>query len=294
MTKQELIDYLKKVVELEKSCYEQDSILKNLDAESENIRNSIVYNEKPPKPLLEPDYLVFLLVSSLLVLLIFMMFIITGTENFFSGDNYKSIIGTIIVVSCLIGGISNSILSKLKYRKLLISYKQEVHNINLLNEKIDVESDTKQQHLKSESDEIQKSLSDTRQVLNEYYDLNIIYPKYRDMASVSNILEYLLSGRCDDLTGRDGAYNLLEDDIKFGIIVNKFDDIIGSLEVIKRNQHYLFTAISEANISIQNLSERIIESSYRMEAKLASIEYTNSINARNTQYLSSKAFWDSF
>ena len=47
----------------------------------------------------------------------------------------------------------------------------------------------------------------TIELLNNYYDKNIIYPKYRDLVALCMIYEYLVSGRCLTLEGRNGAYN---------------------------------------------------------------------------------------
>ena len=49
--------------------------------------------------------------------------------------------------------------------------------------------------------------------LRELYSSDVIYSKYQTFAPVSKFYEYLSSGRCSQLEGYDGAYNLYEKEL---------------------------------------------------------------------------------
>mgnify|MGYP007024707781 CR=1 FL=1 len=51
------------------------------------------------------------------------------------------------------------------------------------------------------------------------------FPKYRNLVAVSQIYEYILSGRCTELGGYQGAYNLYEQETRMDIVIMRLDDI---------------------------------------------------------------------
>ena len=62
--------------------------------------------------------------------------------------------------------------------------------------------------------------------LVSFYSKNIIYPKYRGLVPIAAFYEYFNSGRCDTLTGHEGAYNIYETEIRMNIIIAKLDDCL--------------------------------------------------------------------
>ena len=52
---------------------------------------------------------------------------------------------------------------------------------------------------------------------------------------MSKIYEYILSGRCTELDGFKGAYNLYEQETRMDIVIMRLDDIYEELEEIKEN-----------------------------------------------------------
>lgn len=65
--------------------------------------------------------------------------------------------------------------------------------------------------IEGELHSIKKKLLDKLQAL---YDKNILHPKYRNLDAVAAIYDYISTGRCEGLEGRDGAYNLYEEKLK--------------------------------------------------------------------------------
>lgn len=100
--------------------------------------------------------------------------------------------------------------------------------------------------------------SNTQQVLMQYYEKNLIYPKYRTIEAVCTIYEYLESGICTELTGYTGAYNMLEAEARANRICLRLDSIQGSLNRIEQNQRLLYQAVKEGFEQTNSLLERTL------------------------------------
>ena len=107
--------------------------------------------------------------------------------------------------------------------------------------------------------EMQDRLDETIFVLDQYYSRNIIFPKYRNLVAICSFYEYFMSGRCNTLTGHEGAYNIFENEARLERICTKLDEVVQRLEDIKANQYMLYDAIQEGN----RITERLVEESVR-------------------------------
>ena len=102
----------------------------------------------------------------------------------------------------------------------------------------------------AEFNEIKNNLEKT---LTNLYSQNIIYSKYRNIIAVSTIYEYFDSGRCSELEGPNGAYNMYEGELRSNIIISSLSQIISNLNQIKNNQYALYTLIDRSNREISDL-----------------------------------------
>lgn len=106
----------------------------------------------------------------------------------------------------------------------------------------------------------EKKLADTRRLLQEAYDKGLLYGKYRNFVAVCSICEYLESGRCSELGGPDGAYNLFEQEIRANMVITQLGSILSKLDRIQANQAMLYDAISTGNRLTSQLIEQTNES----------------------------------
>lgn len=129
--------------------------------------------------------------------------------------------------------------------------------------------------------------------LNEFYDLDIIYPKYRDLASISTIYEYMLSGRCSSLEGHGGAYDTFEYEKRLDHIIVKLDNIIELLDKIRVNQEQLYIAVNEGLNRSQEILNDMKISVNNIENNSVATMYYNKVIAQNTECIKWLEIFDS-
>ncbi len=110
------------------------------------------------------------------------------------------------------------------------------------------EAETKDQL--TQLDDLLKKLTATREKL---YSADIVYSKYRDLIAISTIYEYLASGRCSELEGPNGAYNLYENELRANIIIGSLGQIISDIQQIKNGQFALYQELHNSNRVIANI-----------------------------------------
>lgn len=108
-----------------------------------------------------------------------------------------------------------------------------------------------------EAEAAQQALSDAVTHLESVYSCNIVFPKYRSLPAVATMCEYLETGRCSELSGADGAYNLYESEIRTNRVIAQLDAIQDSLLDIKNNQYLLYEAVQSLNSSISILNSNL-------------------------------------
>lgn len=90
---------------------------------------------------------------------------------------------------------------------------------------------------------MQKPLDESRALLDRFYASEIIYPKYRTLPALTSIYEYFMTGRCSELTGPHGAYNLYEDELRKDTVISQLNTVIENLEKIRQNQYMLYQQV---------------------------------------------------
>lgn len=103
--------------------------------------------------------------------------------------------------------------------------------------------------------QVQKALATSHENLERMYAYNVIFPKYRNYVMVSSIYEYLCAGRCTTLEGHEGAYNILELEIRLDRIITQLDAILRDLNAIRANQYTLYSCLQETNQKIDALMQ---------------------------------------
>ena len=139
---------------------------------------------------------------------------------------------------------------------------------------------------RSNIQELNHQLIKTQTILNELYKKDLIYKKYQNLPSLTSIYEYLLTGRCDSLTGPHGAYNLYEDEVRKDTVISQLNEVINNLEKIRANQYMLYQQIKtiQENTAEIGLELSRIRSNTTNIMELTAINaYYSALTARNTE-----------
>lgn len=128
-------------------------------------------------------------------------------------------------------------------------------------------------------DNILPSIIETENILKTIYSKNIIHSKYRDFVAVSQIYEYIDTGRCSELEGPNGAYNLFESELRQNLIIGKLDVIIEQLDQLNRTMSYISNSIDYSNVLLTN----VCHSLNTIETNTAITASNTALTAYNTQ-----------
>lgn len=163
------------------------------------------------------------------------------------------------------------------YEKFLALYEEKY------NQEIKAKEHYVESKLKSVVNEYQENvipnLNGTQALLNKVYSANIIHPKYRHFVAVSQIYEYFETGRCTELEGPHGAYNLYESELRLNTIIDKLDIIIQKLNAFNATMGMVVSAINYSNRMLSDISSSL----NRIEANTALTAYNTQCIAFNTE-----------
>ena len=101
---------------------------------------------------------------------------------------------------------------------------------------------------------LDEPLAEAKCLLAQLYEKDVIFVKYRNMIAICTMYEYFASGRCTELTGANGAYNMYEQELRQNRIIDQLEQVNNNLEQIKNNQYILYQAISETNHALQEIA----------------------------------------
>ena len=329
-----LKEYVKKLVELEKSVYEQDKCYtsargqlkkRTINAKTIKAPDKSKYTVSIPKEprthrVMNKTGPIVAIIVGLILSLIFILWLISRYTNPTRGYDYLRDylwIFTIAVSGLPVVGVFLLI----KFRQ--IDKKNAVHNVEIITryeqEKesaINKQKEADAKYLKAmeeyrtqriEADEQYKSdlereenlynegkkavdgmaysLSETKNVLDQYYALDVVFPKYRNLIALSSFLEYLETGRCTELEGPNGCYNLFESELRQNIIIGQLSSIVNQLEQVKQNQFILYQELQEANATIKEMDRktaRIMDYTQQTAVNSAISAYCAEVTAQNT------------
>lgn len=298
MNSQELLEYVRRVKDLEIGVYEAKQI-------DDKFPES--YVAQMPKRPAEPRYLSGMIPSPpqepdeqntggaaaacFIVALVFLFF---GINSLSALNFLIAGLATIVAVGILIDGKRRQEREEEEYQAKLQEYENNLGQYQLRLSEIESENQKKrdmyEKQLVAYSEEVADYESRGKAVMHELFDAKwnleealislyeegIIYSKYRNLVAVSTIYEYLASGRCDQLEGPNGAYNLYEMELRQNIVIGQLSTITEHLEQIKENQYTLYYEIQNANRNSESMLSSIGD-----DVKFSA--YQNAATAKNVE-----------
>ena len=264
---QELIAYFQKIVNLEKAVFENQQLI---DGYTQKVDEG-----RPEKPVLtllptcqvgvEPDLEMYKKDGLGLKVLI-PVALLTIALYFFSLKGAIALTVLLIILSVVIILFDKKIAtnawlaSKGKYDALVQQdkatreenarrttvYKEETQTYSVKTKEYNTHYSVRTNQLKNLQTQLEKQL-------DACYNQGIIYSKYRNFVAVATMLEYLESGRCEQLDGPNGAYNLYEMEIRQNVVIAQLSQIVENLSGIQNSQYLLWEKISESQEEIASL-----------------------------------------
>lgn len=173
-----------------------------------------------------------------------------------------------------------------EYKKQLSSYeskhKAEVLAVNLNNENLD-----------SQIAVLQANMDLSQATLNQLYNLNIIYKKYRNLVAVTMFCEYYDSGLRTELEGTAGMYDLYEQQLMGKQIINELSAVNKNLRTIswqmgaishqltgiQQNQLMLYEEVAKGNSIAREIRQGTEQLLNNNEKHLSSIQTATEITA---------------
>lgn len=128
--------------------------------------------------------------------------------------------------------------------------------------------------------------ADTEKTLDRVYQTDLIYPKYRNLPALTCIYEYFVTGRCDELTGPHGAYNMYEDETRKDTIISQVNVVIDNLEQIKNSQYMLYQQVSAIRQDTYAVTRELqaIKGYTLVTAQMSALNaYYSAVTASNTR-----------
>ena len=250
----QLKTYFENVIDLEKNAYTQRETLSALDSKISSLGRGAYIQRSEVRQ--EADWMVNIL--SVGFFCVPGGAIILGIKGLLSNFISGALDG--ILKGALIGLGITLIISFIKYaidrgkeKETQAQYDASYNQKMAADNRRITEENKQKSHLVELRTELLQQHQNTQNALQEYYGVGLIYPKYHNINAMCSFYEYYMSGRCSQLTGHEGAYNIYENELRANLILTKLDDILANLEQIKGNQYMLYSALSEGNKKIDNL-----------------------------------------
>lgn len=140
--------------------------------------------------------------------------------------------------------------------------------------------------LKENTEEAEAFLAKAVKHRAELYACDVVYEKYRNIAAIATFCEYLDSGRCQELVGANGAYNLFENEVRQNLIISKLDEIIDELESIQDNQYLMYSTMKTVNanlIAIDKSMNKALTVLSDIDSNIKNIQENTAVIAYNTE-----------
>ncbi len=276
VSKPQLLEYLEHAIEVERDLVGQESIIEKYTATCEYQKPKYVLKSDPVEPMMAqvPMYNNSNeIVSGIITLCIAIVFFILWIKVMITMPTGAVLSFIFLPCAIIFGVFAKKCFSKINNRE------KEIESISMRNREAKEKYHRQCEEVRHENENAVKRVNadlplwqrskdegiaylterklQTQTILEKYYSPDIIFPKYRNLPALTSIYEYLTSGRCEELTGPNGAYNLYEMELRQNIVISQLNTIISNLEQIRQNQYVLYQELVKVTAATQTISNEI-------------------------------------
>lgn len=179
--------------------------------------------------------------------------------------------GAVYVLGKALGTHKTNKLHKASYEEELAAYEQAKqrhqesvaeYEKELADDRVRVQAELVRKRSLGEIIEMmEKERARAEENLQRIYSADVVFPKYRNLAMLASIHEYLCAKRCEDLPA---AYNILEQEMLMNRIITGIQNIVERLDDIKQGQYMLYRAVMEGN----QKAEELVSIAYGMAGQM--------------------------
>lgn len=295
-----LKEYVKSLYELESSLYSQRKVYQEIDRNCNTIRYSYKRTEEIPHEEPAPENAKY--VTTISIIFFMLLFLMVSCAQNGHSTGLFFILVTLFsswvlgpIVGFIVGLAAKKIVELVRMKKQLKELEAVNRAIDRRNEEIRASNETnrmlarkKAEIMEGQLNEIARRIRETEKVLQQYYALGIIFEKYRNLVAISSIYEYLASGRCEELGGPHGAYNMYEEEVRQKMILDRLDDVLDSLSRIQSHQSMLYQAIQNGKFTLNQIQRELRQMSsgiQNIENNSQITAYNSRITAENTRFI---------
>ena len=147
---------------------------------------------------------------------------------------------------------------------------QKITDNNNKRNKFNLKKETQLEILSKEKELVEITIDKQKTALEKMYGLSVnnkyyLHPAYRGLSSVAVLYGYIDTGRCTELEGHEGAYNIYEQEKRMGYIIDKLDDISGKLDKMNGAMMYLGQAVYQCSDKLDQLNENSLKTLQAIE-----------------------------
>lgn len=302
MDTKKLLEYLKIVIDLEKNIYIQKNVISNLNNNIASYKtefdNNIMLNNQVEK---ESNLNNIPVSKSGKILMFFMIYYLgyLGSSLGFLCNKITHI-KTISILIGIIGAIVGGCIPIVVWINIMKKRKQQAYidaqqNLSI-NKDLAQNRVVRNENIRVIMPRLEKekqAMLETNQLacstLNQYYNLNIIPLKYRNINAVCKFYEYISNGRTYSIVRNsydEGAINMYEHALEYEKIESKLNTIINNLEDIKYNQKLLYNEIRDGNNITHSLLRSINNNVTQINKNMEVIQYQNDQRNHYLSYMS--------
>lgn len=251
-----LTEYLSILVDMEKNIDLQNRLIASINYKMNQLDSEqMEYGKEPMPPTEEKKSSSGIILIGSGFLFLFGLFLAgSGSSGQVVGALFM-FIGLVIFIAGQLGNTSRNEQINAQWKQ----YGQEKEEY----EKAAASWQTRREVLLVNLRELEQKNEQSKKALQDMYSLNVIFPKYRNFVMLCSLYEYLSSGRCMALEGHEGAYNLLEQEMRMDLIITKLDRAILQLDEIRSNQFALYSVVQESNhqfVKLLSSTEQMVNS----------------------------------
>lgn len=275
MAHDKLLEYLKIMIDMETHLYTQGLIRTQLSQCIDHLAIRIPH-AKPSPPTMQRRQntlwaFFLLIVLSAGILLGCIFFLSKGLLRTSAIQNgislllyYIALPLLLICALAIVIKILSSIVSTMEYNRVVDGFwdtyqeQLEDYELSLQYEKDRLAQEQLQKdYYLQELSAIERIYTNTRSRLEQFYQLELIYPKYHSLAMLSCLYDCFASGLCTELTGLNGAYRFLETELQFGRIPATMDEAASFPDELRERLYGLYHALDLADKQAEALISSI-------------------------------------